>query len=464
MTLHLDGGGSLPVAAGTSVAVSASLRRLDGRPVAFFRLDGGKHRGAIGPPEGIVLERIVGRAVDLGLPLVGMLSTSGADIHEGVASLHAWGRVARAVVAQASGVVPIVFAVIGPCTSGPALLLGVADHVVMTPDAFAYVSGPEAVAEFTGVAIDRLTLGGGAMHDRRTGVASLVAADEDDALLAVADLLAFLPSHHLEDPPGEATHDPLDRPCHEAAAAVPSDGRSSYDMRTVVGDVLDAGTFLEVRARYAPNMVTGYGRLGGRAVAIIANQPHERAGTLDIEASRKAARLVQCADAFNLPILTFVDTPGFEPGKDLEWRGMIRHGAELVHAYAAATVPRVCLVVRKAYGGAYIVMDSKELGNDACFAWPGAEIAVMGAKGAVQVLYGKRLAAAGTDEERHGMRAGLEADYEARFCTPVMAAERGLVDDVIDPLDTRRVLGGALAGLATKRERPTTRKHSISPC
>jgi acetyl-CoA carboxylase carboxyltransferase component len=462
MTLHLDGGGSLPIAAGTSTAVSASLRTIDDRPVAFFRLEGGKHRGAVGPPEGIVLERIVGRAVELGLPLVGVLSTSGADIHEGVASLHAWGRVARAV-AQASGVVPVVFAVIGPCTSGPALLLGVADHVVMTPDAFAYVSGPEAVAEFTGVAIDRLTLGGGAVHDSRTGVASLIAADEDDALLAVADLLAYLPSHHLEDPPAETTYDPLDRPCRQAAQAVPNDGRASYDVRTVVADVLDAGTFLEVRARYAPNMITGYGRLGGRAVAVIANQPQERAGTLDIEASRKAARFVQCADAFNTPILTFVDTPGFEPGKDLEWRGMIRHGAELVHAYAAATVPRVCLVLRKAYGGAYIVMDSKELGNDAAFAWPSAEIAVMGAKGAVQVLFGKRLAANG-ESERDELRAGLEADYEARFCTPVLAAERGLVDDIIDPLDTRRVLGGALAGLASKRERSVTRKHSISPC
>ncbi len=464
MTLHLDGGGSLPVVAGTSTAVSASLRHLDGRPVAFFRLEGGKHRGAIGPPEGIVLERIVGRAVELGLPLVGVLSTSGADIHEGVASLHAWGRVARSVVAQASGVVPIVLAVIGPCTSGPALLLGVADHVVMTPDAFAYVSGPEAVAEFTGVSIDRRTLGGGAVHDSRTGVASLVAADEEDALLAVADLLAYLPSHHLQDPPGEATHDPLDRLCRRAAEAVPDAGRSSYDVRTVVADVLDAGTFLEVRARYAPNMVTGYGRLGGRAVAVIANQPRQRAGTLDIEASRKAARFVQCADAFNTAILTFVDTPGFEPGKDLEWRGMIRHGAELVHAYAAATVPRICLVLRKAYGGAYIVMDSKGLGNDASFAWPGAEIAVMGAKGAVQVLSGKRLSAIGSDWEREQVRAGLERDYEARFCNPRLAAERGLVDDIIDPLDTRRVLGGALAGLASKRERHATRKHTISPC
>jgi acetyl-CoA carboxylase carboxyltransferase component len=466
-SLRLDPAGSppVPVASGASPAVTAGLRRLDGREVAFFRLEGGKHRGAIGPPEGVVLERLVRQATDLGLPIVGVLATSGAEIHEGVASLHAWGRVARAV-AGASGMVPVLFAVVGPCTSGPALLLGFADHVVMTPDAFAYVSGPEAVGEFTGVVIDRRTLGGGAVHDARTGVASLVAADEDDAILALADLLSYLPANHLEDPPIAPlpADDPLDRHCRRAAAAVPAQSRASYDVRNVLADVLDAGTFLEVRARYAPNMVTGYGRLGGRAVGVVANQPLCRAGTLDIEASRKAARFVQACDAFNVPILTFVDTPGFEPGKDLEWRGMIRHGAELVHAYAAATVPRLCLVLRKAYGGAYIVMDSKELGNDACFAWPGAQIAVMGARGAVQVLFGKRLAGITDPAEAEEIRAGLEEDYEARYCSPAVAAERGLVDDVIDPFDTRRMLATALSLHTSKRERPTTRKHSISPC
>jgi acetyl-CoA carboxylase carboxyltransferase component len=369
-------------------------------------------------------------------------------------------------VSRASGVVPIVFAVIGPCTSGPALMLGLADHVVMTPDAFAYVSGPEAVAEFTGVQIDRARLGGGPVHDSRTGVASLVAADEEDALLAVADLLSYLPANHLHDAPvvAPAADDPLDRPCVRAAAAVPDATRASYDVRTLLADVLDAGSLLEVRARYASNMVTAYGRLDGRPLGIVANQPQVRAGTLDIEASRKAARFVQHCDAFNLPILTFVDTPGFEPGKDLEWRGMIRHGAELVHAYAAATVPRICLVLRKAYGGAYIVMDSRELGNDACFAWPGAEIAVMGSKGAVQILFGKRLAAIEDPEERERERLALETEYDARFCSPVEAAERGLVDEVIDPHDTRRVLGAALAIHSRKRETAVARKHSISPC
>ena len=470
MTLSLEPGGGglslgLPVAGRASAAATAALRRLHGRDVALFRLDGGKHRGAIGPAEGVVIERLVNLAIELGVPVVGVMATSGADIHEGVASLHAWGRVARQV-SRASGVVPIVFVVVGPCTSGPALMLGLADHVVMTPDSFAYVSGPEAVAEFTGIAVDRAGLGGGPVHDTRTGVASLVAADEEDALLAVADLLSYLPANHVADAPGVplAGDDPLDRPCGRAAAVVPDAARASYDVRTVLADVLDAGSLLEVRARYASNLVTAYGRLGGRPVGIVANQPNVRAGTLDIEASRKAARFVQHCDAFNLPILTFVDTPGFEPGKDLEWRGMIRHGAELVHAYAAATVPRICLVLRKAYGGAYIVMDSRKLGNDACFAWPGAEIAVMGSRGAVQILFGKKLAEIENVEVREKERAALEADYDARFCSPIEAAERGLVDEVIDPHDTRSVLAAALAVHASKRETTVARKHSISPC
>jgi propionyl-CoA carboxylase beta chain len=470
MTLSIEPGGGglalgLPVAGRASTAVTAALRRLDGRDVALFRLDGGKHRGAIGPAEGVALERVVGLATELGVPIVGLLATSGADIHEGVASLHAWGRIARGL-SRASGVVPIVFAVIGPCTSGPALMLGLADHVVMTPDAFAYVSGPEAVAEFTGVAIDRVGLGGAPVHDSRTGVASLVAADEEDALLAVGELLSYLPANHVEDPPvlGPVAEDPADRPCRRAAEAVPDVAREAYDVRTVLGDVADEGSLLEVRARYAPNMVTAYGRLDGRPVGIVANQPHVRAGTIDIEASRKAARFVQHCDAFNLPIVTFVDTPGFEPGKDLEWRGMIRHGAELVHAYAAATVPRICVVLRKAYGGAYIVMDSRKLGNDACYAWPGAEIAVMGSRGAVQILFGKRLAAVDDAEERNRQRLALECDYDARFCSPVEAAERGLVDEVIDPRDTRRMLVAALALHTRKRESAVARKHSISPC
>jgi acetyl-CoA carboxylase carboxyltransferase component len=390
------------------------------------------------------------------VPIVGVLATSGADVSEGVASLHAWGRVARAL-SQASGVVPVVLAVVGPCVSGPALLLGMADVVVMTAEASAYVSGPAAVAQLTGVEVTRDKLGGASVHAARTGVASVVADDEEGALHAAADVLAYLPSNCMDEPPLQWTDDPPDRSSGVAARTVPAEATSSYDVRTVVRDVVDDGSMLELRPLHAGNVVTALASVEGRPVGVIANQPCQLAGTLDIEASKKAARFVQLCDAFNLPLLTFVDTPGFQPGKDIEWRGMIRHGAELVHAYAAATVPRICVVLRKAYGGAFIVMDSKGMGNDACFAWPRAELAVMGAPGAVQILHGKRLL---DDVEE---RARLEAEYAAKYCSPAIAAQRGYVDEVIEPDETRRAVVGALRALRTKRERLPRRRHSNSP-
>jgi acetyl-CoA carboxylase carboxyltransferase component len=395
------------------------------------------------------------------LPIVGVLDTSGAELRENVAALDGWGRIARAF-AQASGVVPTVLSVIGPCVSGPALLLGLVDLVVMTADAFAYVSGPDSVVEFTGIDVDRATLGGSGMHSTRSGVASLVVDTEEQAAEAVAALLSYLPSHHLEDPPLVPSSDANDRACLAAASAVPASSSSAYDVRDVVEDILDAESFVELRAGYAPNLVTALGHLGGRAVGIVANQPAHRAGTLDIEASRKAARFVEWCDAFNLPILTFVDTPGFEPGRDLEWRGMIRHGAQLVHAYSAATVPRICIVLRKAYGGAYIVMDSRGVGNDVCLAWPGAEIAVMGAPGAVQILHGRRLGPLDATE-RSAAETVLIDEYEAAFSNPYRAAERGYVDAVIEPADTRRVLVSTLEALSTKRDRVRPRRHSNGP-
>jgi acetyl-CoA carboxylase carboxyltransferase component len=395
--------------------------------------------------------------------VVGELATAGADVNEGVASLVAWGRVAKAL-ADASGTVPIVLSVTGPCVGGPALLLGLADHVVMTADAYAYVNGPRAAAEFTGVTTDHVELGGAEVHAGRSGVASLVVPDEDAAAAAVADLLSYLPSNHLDDPPWWPCDDPLDRPSTVAAGVVPERPTASYDVRAVIGDVCDTDSFLEVRPGLATNVVTGYARLAGSPVGVIANQPRSQAGTLDIEASRKAARFVQCCDAFGLPLLTFVDCGGFRPGRDLEWRGMIRHGAELVHAYANATVPRLCVVLRKAYGGAYIAMDSRGLGNDLCLAWPTAEIAVMGAPGAVAVLQRKRLSAVADPDERAALQAELEADYTERLCSPVVAAARGYVDDVIDPGDTRRLLTAGLAALRTKRATPQSRaKHTNTP-
>ncbi|HYU39826.1 MAG TPA: carboxyl transferase domain-containing protein [Acidimicrobiia bacterium] len=451
-----------PVQAQRSDAVTAAVSELHGRTVSWFRLEGGKHRGAIGVAESEALERAVRLGIELGMPVVGAVSTSGADVSEGVASLHAAGRVALAL-SDASGIVPTLLAVVGPCVSGPALVLGLVDQVVMTSDAFAYVSGPDTASEFTGVPVSPVDLGGAAVHDLRSGVAAVVVDDDADALAALATILDYLPDHHLDDPPWLPDPDPVDRDCTRAAAAVPDASSASYDVRDVISDVVDAGTLFELRARHAPNLVTALARIGGRPIGVLANQPSQRAGTLDIDASRKGARFVQWCDAFNVPLVTFVDTPGFEPGTDLEWRGMIRHGAQLVHAYAAATVPRLCVALRKAYGGAYIVMDSKTLGNDWYCAWPSAEIAVMGARGAVQILHGKRLRAMYDEQARQAEQVALEREYDARFLSPYPAEERGYVDEIITPRDTRRALAAALERFRTKREARPARRHSNSP-
>ncbi len=441
---------STPLHAWADEAASAEITEIEGRRVVAFRVAGGKHHGAIGVRGSATVERAVRLAGELRIPLVGEFDTSGAELRDGVASLHAWGRIAREL-ARISGVVPTLLAVTGACVSGPALALGLFDHVVMTEEAFAYVTGPDSVEDFTGVRVSRSELGGASVHAQRTGVASLVVPDEAAAHDALAALLWYMPDNHLADAARVVCDDPVDRSCDLAASVVPQRSTASYDVRVVLNDVLDTESFLEVRPRYAPNLVTGYGTLGGRPVGIVANQPEQRAGTLDIEASRKAARFVATCDVFNLPIITFVDTPGFEPGRDLEWRGMIRHGAELVHAYCAATVPRICMVLRKAYGGAYIVMDSRGIGNDLCVAWPSAEIAVMGAAGAVAILNKGK-----SDPE-------LVAEYRDAFENPYRAAERGLVDAVIEPAATRQVLVDALEVLVQKRDVRPARRHSNTP-
>ena len=452
----------VPLAGRRASAAMAELTELDGRPVGLFRLGGGEHRGAIGPAEGETVARLVRTATDLGVPVVGLIATSGADVTHGIASLHAWGQIARALTA-ASGVVPVAMVVSGPCLGGPALLLGLADVVVVAHDSYAYVSGPTVVRGFTGQDVTHEALGGPAVHAVRTGVAWAEAADEDEALATVIDVLSYLPPNNGEEPPARWLTDPVDRATEIAASAVPDRPTASYDVRVVVEDVVDEHSFLEVRRQHAPSMVTGLATVGGQPVGIVANQPSVMAGTIDIDASRKAARFVQLCDSFNVPLLTFVDTPGFQPGKDVEWRGMIRHGAELVHAYAAATVPRVSVVLRKAYGGAYIVMDSRGLGGDVSLAWPGAEVAVMGPAGAVSVLHGRRLAAVDDEADRERRRAVLEADYAANYCSSLVAAERGFVDDIIEPADTRRAVAAAFAALRTKRERLPHRRHANTP-
>jgi acetyl-CoA carboxylase carboxyltransferase component len=444
------------VAAGRGSAVAAGLDDLHGHTVARFRLAGGDAHGAIGVVEGEVLARLVRQAIDAGVPVVGVLDTSGADVRQGVAALHAWGTAARAL-ATASGVVPIVLVVTGFAVSGPALLLGLADVVIATGEAVAYVTGPATVEAMTGRRLTREELGGVSSLSGRAGVAHLVASDEAEALDLAADVLAFLPSNVAELPPVWPASDPADRPCARAAAVLPAEATVPYDVRDLVVDVVDDGDLLELRAGYAPAIVTALARIDGRPVGVVANQPLHLAGTLDIEASRKGARFVRWCDAFGLPLVTFVDTPGYLPGVEHEWRGMIRHGAQLAFAYALATVPRLCVVVRKAYGGAYIVMDAKAMGNDLCVAWPTAELAVMGAPGAVAILNRRELSA------DPSVRAELESAYAETYCTPQVALERGYVDRLIEPADTRRVLARGLRALAAKRERLPKRKHDNTP-
>lgn len=434
-------------------AVRAEVRDVDGRSVVWAEVDSSERQGALSSASSSQIEAAARLALRERLPLVAVMRSSGADIVEGFSALHGWGLAARAI-ADCSGIVPVVMVVDGPAVSGPALLIGLADLVVMTEASYAFVSGPTMVAEFTGVTITSDELGGAVSHSRYTGATSLVAADLDAAVSLVGGLLAYLPSNNDEEPPEWPTGDDIDRPTPEAGAIIPASSTGSYDVRDVIRALADDGDLLEVRPRWATNVVTGFTTIGGMPVGVVANQPISLAGTLDIPASQKAARFVAFCDAFNLPIITLVDTPGFYPGKDLEWRGMIRHGAQLVFAYARATVPRICVILRKSYGGAYIVMDSKEMGNDLCLAWPWAELAVMGAGQAAAILQRRA-----TVEER----AAFEADYAERLLNPYVAAERGFVDAVIEPAETRSVIAHALLMLRDKRESFGPRGHDNSP-
>jgi acetyl-CoA carboxylase carboxyltransferase component len=449
----------LPVGRGRPGTVEAGVGHAEwlpvDRPVAWFR-------GAPVQADTEVIARTIATGVEAGVPVVGVLHGVGVDAAAGLASLHGWGTLARALVG-ASGLVPTLLVVDGPCLGGAALVLGLADVVVMTGRATAFVNGPGASARITGsVTLDADLLGGAWVHGARTGVADLVADDLDEAFDLVADLLDHLPPNNNEAPPAVTASDPADRLTRRAAASVPADGRASYDVRRVVVDLVDDEAFLELRPLFGTSVVTGLGRVAGLPVGVLANQPNQLAGALDIEGSQKGARFIRFCDAFNLPIVTLVDTPGFRPGRDQEWRGMIRHGAKLAFAYAEATVPRVCVVLRKAYGGAFIVMDCKSMGNDCALAWPSAEIAVMGAKGAVEIIHRRELGAA-TDDEREARRRKLEAEYEAIHLAPTTALERGYVDEVIDPADTRSAVAGALVALAAKRERLRHRRHDNIP-
>ena len=435
-------------------AASAALRLLaGGRRVVWAEAQDTVHKGALSSAASGVLRNAAIMAPEKRLPLVLAMASSGAEIREGVSALHGWGEAAHEIT-KCSGVVPTIAIVDGPAVSGPALLIGLCDMVIMTNDSFAFVSGPTMVAQMTGVEVSNEELGGTDIHSRQSGVANLVASDMAHAVELLNEVLRYLPNHVDELTAIADTGDAPNRQCPELNTILPASPTGSYDVRHVIESIVDDGVHLELRAGWANNVVTTLATIGGRAVGIVANQPLALAGTLDIQASQKAARFVAFCDAFNLSLVTLVDTPGFYPGKDLEWRGMFRHGAQLVFAYGRATVPRVCVILRKRYGGAYIVMDSKRMGNDVCLAWPTAELAVMGAGQAAAILQRRA-----TPEER----AAFEADYEERLLNPYVAAERGYVDGVITPAETRSEVLAALDMLSNKREKFPRRKHDNGP-
>jgi propionyl-CoA carboxylase beta chain len=443
---------------------------VDGRTVAVFAQDFTVFGGSLGEVFGEKICKVMDFAMKVGCPVVGLNDSGGARIQEGVVSLGLYGEIFRRNV-HASGVIPQISLIMGPCAGGAVYSPAVTDFTVMVDKtSHMFITGPEVIKTVTGEDVSFEDLGGARTHNTKSGVAHYMGSDEEDAIEYVKALLSYLPSNNLEEPPSFAD-DGAELPSLEVTdedreldTLIPDSANQPYDMKTVIEHVLDDGEFLEVQPLFAPNLIVGYGRVEGRSVGVVANQPMQFAGTLDIDASEKAARFVRTCDAFNVPVLTFVDVPGFLPGTDQEWDGIIRRGAKLIYAYAEATVPLVTVITRKAYGGAYDVMGSKHLGADINLAWPTAQIAVMGAQGAVNILYRKQLAAAAAAGENvDEARARFIAEYEDTLANPYIAAERGYIDTVITPSNTRMNVTKALRALRTKRETLPPKKHGNIP-
>jgi propionyl-CoA carboxylase beta chain len=404
--------------------------------------------------------KVMDLAAKLGCPVIGINDSGGARIQEGVVSLAGYAEIFWRNV-QCSGVVPQISLVMGPCAGGAVYSPAITDFVLMVEgSSYMFITGPDVVKTVTGEEVSFEELGGALTHATKSGVAHFVAPDEEACLEDARYLLSFLPQNNVDPPPHSEPADPVSREDAELDTLVPDDPAKPYDMKEVVRRVFDEGEFLEVHERWAENIVCGFARLNGHPVGVVGNQPRSLAGVLDIDSSVKAARFVRTCDAFNIPLITFVDVPGFLPGTAQEWGGIIRHGAKLLYAYAEATVPKLAVITRKAYGGAYDVMSSKHIRADFNFAWPTAEVAVMGPEGAVNIIFRKELEGADDSEAR---RAQLIDDYRERFANPYVAAERGYVDDVIDPARTRPMLIQALDMLRTKREELPKRKHGNVP-
>ncbi len=433
---------------------------VEGRRVFVFSQDFTVFGGSLGEAFAEKICKVMDMALRYGCPVIGINDSGGARIQEGVVSLAGYADIFTRNV-HASGVIPQISLILGPCAGGAVYSPAITDFVLMAEgSSHMFITGPEVVKTVTGEEVDFEQLGGAMTHATRSGVAHLIAPDEQALIADCRYLLSFLPQSSAEPPPWEPPSDPADREDAELDRVVPDEPTRPYDMHEVIRRVVDDGEFLEIQPLYAENIVCGLARLGGYPVGVVANQPRALAGVLDIRSSVKAARFVRTCDAFGLPLVTFVDVPGFLPGTDQEWDGIIRHGAKLLYAYCEASVPKLAVITRKAYGGAYDVMSSKHVGADFNFAWPTAEVAVMGPDGAVNIIFRRELETADDPEAR---RAELVDEYREAFANPFTAASRGYVDDVIAPRRTRPALINALEACSTKRVDPPHRKHGNIP-
>jgi propionyl-CoA carboxylase beta chain len=441
-------------------AVVTGYGTVFGRKVFVFSQDFTVFGGSLSEVFAEKICKVMDLAVKYGCPVIGINDSGGARIQEGVVSLAGYAEIFWRNV-QSSGVVPQISLVMGPCAGGAVYSPAITDFIFMVEgSSYMFITGPDVVKTVTGEEVTFEQLGGATTHAAKSGVAQFTAPDEASCLEDARYLISFLPQNNAEQPPFATPTDPSDREDAELDTLIPDTPNKPYDMHEVIRRVIDVGEFLEVHEQWAQNIVTGFARLGGHVVGVVGNQPQSLAGVLDIDASDKAARFVRTCDAFNIPLVTFVDVPGFLPGTAQEWGGIIRHGAKLLYAYAEATVPKLTVITRKAYGGAYDVMSSKHIRADFNFAWPTAEVAVMGPEGAVNIVFRGELADADDPEAR---RAELIADYKERFANPYSAAERGYVDDVIEPRRTRPVLIDALETALTKAEPRPKRKHGNIP-
>jgi propionyl-CoA carboxylase beta chain len=434
--------------------------RVDGRLVYAFAQDFTVFGGSLSETNAQKIVKVMDLAVRMGAPIVGLNDSGGARIQEGVISLGGYADIFLRNT-LASGVVPQLSAIMGPCAGGAVYSPAITDFIVMVRDtSYMFVTGPDVVKTVTHEAVTKEQLGGASTHNEVSGVAHFAVDDDRECLQLLRTLLSYLPSNNLDPAPVVDTGDPIDRDLSALDTLVPASPTQPYDMHELVELVADEGSFLEVHAQFARNLLVGFARMAGRTVGIVANQPAHLAGTLDIDASVKGARFVRFCDAFNIPLVTFEDVPGFLPGTAQEFGGIIRHGAKLLYAFAEATVPKITVITRKAYGGAYCVMSSKHIRTDVNLAWPTAEIAVMGPEGAVNVLYRRELEAA---DDPAVLRARKTAEFRDKFANPFVAASRGFVDEVIEPRTTRRKIVEALSRLATKRDRNPPRKHGNIP-